>query len=249
MMPPSEWGNLDRGRARLLVKTLWRYVAGSWPQAPGPGTLSTFYQMAAYLPVATGHTGLLRFRAILRRLWCRARLAVAGTCRSKSALTYWFNAYQEALIHERRLNQILRLPPDQVKRPSPKSIDFTQPDSAGAITGFYPVETFAGTDFRWSEPAAIAEIKVPAGRLRLRLHCLKVPHRSRATLLLFFNDRLVPQRKMVVRKDEIELSVKSSESGVSRLLWTCEPFVERGSKRRLGLPVISLSVEQRGSQR
>jgi hypothetical protein len=201
--------------------------------------------MAAYLPVATGQTELLRFKAILRRLWCRARLAVAETCRSKSGLAYWFNAYQEALIHERRLRQILRLPQDQVKRPSPNTIDFTQPGSAGAITGFYPIETFADRDFRWSGPAAIAEIEVPAGSLRLRLRCLKVPLRSRGTLLFFFNGRLVPQQKVMVRKAEIELSVKSSESGVSRLLWTCAPFVERGSKRRLGLPVISLSVDQR----
>lgn len=148
MVPPSEWGNLDYDRARRLVKTLWRYAAGSWPEAQGPGTVSTFYQMAKYLPVATGHTGLLRSAAFLKRLWCRVRLGIAEMSRSKAALACWFNAYQEALVHEGRLRQILRLAPDKVKRPCPNTMDFRQPDSAGAITGFYPIETFAGRDFR-----------------------------------------------------------------------------------------------------
>ena len=87
---------------------------------------------------------------------------------------------------------------------------------------------------------------MPAGKVRLRLNCLTVPRRSKGKVIFFFNGKTVPQRKVRVRDNEIELRVRSRKAGVSRLLWICEPLIERGTEhRRLGLSIISVSVEQR----
>jgi hypothetical protein len=173
-------------------------------------------------------------------------LAIARLRRSRRAVSHWFIAYQRALIRDRRLHQISARVSAARAPHRARVLAFGDPATAGAITGFHTIETHGGTDFRWSEAAAITEIEVPAGRLRLRLRCLEVA-RGLATVrpVFFFNDRLVRPEKMALRGDGIELLVESSRPGRAHLLWICKPLRESGTKRRLGLPVISLSVERR----
>jgi hypothetical protein len=152
--------------------------------------------------------GTRAFRALrpsLRGYGVRIRLSIAMLQRSKTALVRRFTAYQEALVHEERVRQILRLPIEKAKRPCPETTDFSKPDTASAVTGFYTIETSAGREFRWSETAAVAEVRVPAGKVRLRLNCLTVPRRSKGKVIFFFNGKPVPQRKEKVWGNEIEL--------------------------------------------
>ncbi len=246
---PDEWsvrGNWDRDRAQALLKDLWCHVIRRRPTSSGPDLALTLKQLVACLPIAVAGTGAARLVAAVKRLWCRALLEGALRGGSNRTLLHRYIHYQAAIVHERRLRQITRfgrthnvLTPDEMLR-------FGELDSATAITGFHVIETYGGVKFRWSRPAAIVEMRAPAGRLRLRLRCLPdALYLPQERLSFFFNEQPISPKDIVLRKDEIVLLVDSSRGRMSRLAWICKPRVERGtSRRRLGLPVIDLRVER-----
>ena len=241
---PSEWlvrGDFHRGRTRSLVRTLWMACFRDG------GQKSDFKLHASLivrcLPIAAGLPNLLRTRGLLHRLWCRMRLSVALQTRSRKRVTYWFSAYLRAIVDDERRKHISRLAKSACEAFPERAIVFSEPSSATSITGFFPIETVAGQAFRWSQSSAAVDIKVPKGKSQLRLHCVKVPKRLRENIVFFFNDRQLLQEDVLWSNNKIELSIDSRSGGVSRLSWICPPWREPGTKRRLGLPVVRLSVE------
>ena len=246
--PPREWslrGNFDRGRARYLIRALLGYGVRHRPRTVGPGTLLVARQIAACLPVAVGAAGFTRLDATLRRLWRRGTLAVADALGSQSALARHYNAYQAALVRERRLRQSARLGKTPAGRPRANPLCFGKPDADAAITRFLTAENLAGIAFRWSKPAAIAEITVPEGRLRLRLRFFPNSRDlGNDDVRFFFNERPVPPQDVTISKDQASLIVDSMQPGMCRLAWICQPWLELKTRQRLGLALVDLHVER-----
>lgn len=241
--PPPEWsmrGNLDRGRSRSIIGALFRHTARQRCMS----FAIAFSQIVAYFPVATGRTNLLRLGRIFRRHWCRVRLAFAQMLGSKAAVSQEFLGHQKLLIDDERLRQVALLA-HTASLPPPRAISFGHRDSEGWITGFYAAEASGGMAFRWSKPAAAIDLEVPAGNLCLQLRCLQIASRRGVAPIFIFNGRRLRPKKVVARKDGFDLIVKTSKPGLSRLVWLCSPLREAGTKRRLGLPVVSLSIEPR----
>jgi hypothetical protein len=245
--PPEEWllrGNWDRNRNKALLRALLPYLARRGRRTSGPGLLVTLKAIAACLPIAMFGVGLAFSGEVLRRLWRRVLLEWALRLGSRETLSRRYISYQVALVRERRLQQIARLGEATLAGANCTFVSLGHPDSATAIAGFHSIEVNEGVKFRWSKPAAIIAVKVPAGPFELRLRCLaNQPLMEGSRVRFFINETPVRTSDVVLEGDEIFLFGEGHERCVARLAWICNPLTERNGKRRLGLPVVSVTVD------
>jgi hypothetical protein len=113
--------------------------------------------------------------------------------------------------------------------------------------GFYPIETYQETRFRWSEPAAIMSAWMPQGRHSIRVECLSIRRLVLAGLRFYINERPLPAHDVSIGLDTIDLTFDLAQSGHSTLGWTCARFPAKGDSRWLGLPIRRI-VEKSGQQ-
>ena len=158
----------------------------------------------------------------------------------KAWLSAAFKNYVVALIEHQRLEYIksTRLAHAETAGNPPDDRAAGWNVFAPENAGFYPIEVFQGTRFRWSETAAIMPSWMPAGQHRICIEC--VPVRSLmqgADLRFYFNELPLSAREVSIGLDTIEIELDLPQSRHCTLAWTCLPFPATGDRRWLGLPV------------
>jgi hypothetical protein len=201
--------------------------------------------------------GTRAFRALrpsLRGYGVRIRLSIAMLQRSKTALVRRFTAYQEALVHEERVRQILRLPIEKAKRPCPETTDFSKPDTASAVTGFYTIETSAGREFAGPNLPPSPRSGCRRGRCVCDLTALPCLDDRRGRSFSFSMANRCRNERKRCGAMKSSSGVRSRKAGVSRLLWICEPLIERGTPssrsvrhrcQRRATPGVALACQAR----
>ena len=112
--------------------------------------------------------------------------------------------------------------------------------------GFHLVETYCGMPMRWSEPAALVSLVVTHASRRIVIEC--APVRSplaNLDLKFFINEFKVPRDALAFADHRIVITIEPTTMGTIRLAWICPPFTAIADRRRLGLPVLRIAVEDR----
>jgi hypothetical protein len=110
-----------------------------------------------------------------------------------------------------------------------------------AAAGYYPAEERAGRHFRWSEPVAMIELELEAGKYDFRLEWL--PDVDGADLTIYVNETPVA---CVIHDASAVGQFVVSRAGRVRFAWTCAPHRIADHPRLLGLPVTALSWTRTG---
>ena len=156
------------------------------------------------------------------------RVAVAIRIGSRRKLSASFKSYVAALIHRQRLSSIAA------------ARSMTGPSERA---GFYRLETFGETQFRWSEPAAIVRIELPAGASTIAIECLPVVTLPTIAELRFRLDGTeVPDADIVLEPHRIVINADAENACTSTLSWICSEVNAPNDPRRLGLPIVSVDL-------
>jgi hypothetical protein len=117
-------------------------------------------------------------------------------------------------------------------------------------TGFYPLEKYQGSQFRWSETAAAIRLQADAGRQSIRIKCLPVRKLSDEIDVRFYVDgKRIPDHAISTGADDFEIQIDLPRSGTCKLGWICRPFEAIADPRRLGLPVTAVELISQAGQR
>jgi hypothetical protein len=232
---PPEWscqGNWDRRLAqRLLRIAMCDMLAPSFRRLQHP--LAFLRTPARWLmPTIAGENPAIAGAAVKVGL-ARVMANLAALAGSKARLGAAFKNYVAALIRRQRLICL------KSERGTATKTDFTsRVDSksgwdafAPGNAGFYPIETYRETRFRWSEPAAIMLAWMSEGRHCIRIECL------RAGLRFYVNEQPLSDRDVSIGLDTIDITFDLAQSGHCTLGWTCLRFRVKGDSRWLGLPI------------
>src|SRR4029079_2587976 len=103
--------------------------------------------------------------------------------------------------------------------------------------GFYPIETYNETRFRWSEPAAMMSAWMNEGRHRISIECIPKRPLARAGLRFYVDGRPLPAQDISIGPDTIDITFALAQSGQCTLGWTCLRFHGKDDSRWLGLPI------------
>lgn len=96
---------------------------------------------------------------------------------------------------------------------------------------------------RWSEPAALVALAVTRASRSIVIEC--APGRS---LLanpprFFVNEVVVPRGAITFTDHRAVIALDRTTFGVVRLAWMCTPFRGKADRRKLGLPILRIAVE------
>jgi hypothetical protein len=243
---PPEWicqGNWNRLLAGSLARiATWELLAAAGRahrlRIPLRNLVRWLY------PALTG-AGAAQTEAAAKVYWAFAAANIIALIGSKARLSAAFRKYVAALIHHQRLAYIRLEHRTQAKTAgTPPRFDSESGWNvfASENAGFYPVEVFQGTKFRWSETAAIIPIWMPAGRHRICIECL--PIRSllhEADLRFYFNERSLSAQDISIGPDSIDIKLDVAKSRPSTLAWTCFRFSATDDRRWLGLPIKNIA--------
>ncbi|HZS04375.1 MAG TPA: glycosyltransferase [Blastocatellia bacterium] len=121
--------------------------------------------------------------------------------------------------------------------------------AADDLTGFYPLETWQGHSFRWSEPAAVVRVSLPAGDYEVRIEML--PVRSEALPLhieVIFDGHTVckttqdSHRPVTFRLTADKFKPETDRHYLALLCNAFRPLqFDSTDERALGLPVTGIS--------
>jgi hypothetical protein len=239
---PPEWicqGNWDRRLAQGLLSITMHEML-----APSVGRLRhrlVFLRMSMrwLMPALAGVNPALAGAAAKVGL-AHAATSLAILVGSKARLSAAFRSYVATLISHQRLACLKSQHRTATQRTTISRVGLKPGLDvfASENAGFHPIETFQGTKFRWSEPAAIMPTWAPAGRHRI---CIEVlPFRSlvhQADLRFYFDEKPLPARDVSIGPETIEINLDLGESRGSTLAWICRPLSAKGDRRWLGLPV------------
>jgi hypothetical protein len=249
---PAEWicqGSWDRRLAQILLRIAMRDMS-----APSAARLPRARMFAKTLvrwlmPAIVGE-GAACVGALVKVWWAFAMVKLVSLVGSKARLSAAFKNYIEALIGHQRLAYVRA-----ERRAQAETAGNPQGDAAAGWNifapenaGFYPIETFQETKFRWSETAAIMPTWMPEGQHRICIECLPVRSLMHgADLRFYFNERLLSAQEVSIGLDAIDIRLDLAQSCHSTLAWTCLPFPATGDRRWLGLPVKRI-VWKNGSE-
>jgi hypothetical protein len=177
--------------------------------------------------------------------WRRAELLAAKFFGSRARLAGCYDRFVRAIIHARRLQE---LTPLIAMERMPVVAEFAPGDHRhGSIAaGFHLVETHCGRPMRWSEPTALVALAVTHASRSIVIEC--APVRSPLAnlgLSFFINEVRVPRGAIAFSDHRIVITLDRTTSGVVRLAWICAPFAGKSDRRRLGLPILRIAVEDR----
>jgi hypothetical protein len=193
----------------------------------------------------------------IARLSAAAAAALAGIALlfaiatgSREHLNCRFRKYISALIRAQRLATIgiqRRTGRDAIQ---PGYVGFDLDAFALDATGFYPLEQYQESKFRWSETAAGIIVYLPAGPQKIGIHCIPVRDLSdaKSDLRFYIDGVCVPSSQLSIELNEVNLSLDVDRPEIVKLGWTCLPFSAVADSRQLGLPIkrIELSAAPDG---
>jgi hypothetical protein len=238
---PPEWicqGSWDRRLAQSLMRMAMREML---PTAMHSGRLrGSIRNLVRWLPPAIAGTGAAQAGAAVKVCWALAAVKITALVGSKARLSTAFKNYVAALIGHQRLECI-----KSERRARAKTADNLQADRAAGWNafapenaGFYPIETYQETRFRWSETTAIMPAWMPEGQHRIRIECLPLRSLTHgADLRFYLDERPLSAQDISIGLDTIDIKLDLAQPGHSTLAWTCLPFPAKGDRRWLGLPI------------
>jgi hypothetical protein len=172
-------------------------------------------------------------------LQTRAALKLAERFGTRERLGARFRSHIAALIRYQRLTRIRIERRDGTRDETGSS----RPPAILNRTGFFLLERYQNSEFRWSETEAAIRIRARPGRLSVLIKCLAVRSLSDQIGLRFYLDgRQVPEEAISRETDGFDIKIVVPPSGTAWLGWTCLPFPARDDPRRLGLPVMRLEL-------
>lgn len=232
---PVEWScqdNFDSGAARDILRASLAI--------PGPGLRLPARGRAIWrwLGIAAFGDGLTHVTGIIAVLHARCALIAMLRVGSPESVSDRFKRYIAALIHLQRVNCI------RIARRAKRDGGPALPEEhVLARVGFYPLETWSGRKFRWSETEAAVRIRGPAGRtiVRIQSPVIREPL-DRIGARFFLDGARVANRSITVEHDAFVLTLDLPASGTATLAWMCPRFRAVGDSRRLGLPVAAIEI-------
>ena len=242
---PSEWicqGNFDRDMARAV---LYIAVQSLVPLGRSYRHLPrSVIQVGRWLPPAIFGDWIVRVSASAAAIYARMTLLLAIAIGSQNWLNCRFGEYVAALIRAQRLAII------GMQRRTGR--DTIQPGHAGFgldaltlnATGFYPLEQFQGSQFRWSETAATVLVFAPAGLQKIRIDCIPVRDLfdARADFRFFIDGVRIPSSQLSIETDRISIELDMIRPQIVTLGWTCRPFLAVADPRQLGLAIKRIDL-------
>jgi glycosyl transferase family 2 len=242
---PPEWicqGNFDRDMARevlhIAVQSLVP-VGASYRHLP-----RLAIQVGRWLAPAIFGDRIVRVSASAAAIYARIALLLAVAIGSQNWVNCPFRKYIAALIRVQRLTMIgmqRRTGRDAIQ---PGHVAFGFDALTLNATGFYPVEQFQGSRFRWSETAAAVLVFAPGGLQRIRIDCISVRDLfdARADFRFFIDGVRIPSSQVSFEADRISIEFDVIRPQIVTLGWTCQPFPAVADPRRLGLAIKRIDL-------
>lgn len=120
-------------------------------------------------------------------------------------------------------------------------------EGSARLSSFFQRETAAGRVFRWSEPVAAIDLRLPPDDYIVRLDTAALRGcTSRLPLAIFWNDEQIADRDIVASGPEVWFRVtrhRCLEGWSQRMMLVVEPLVAASpDSRLLGLPLVDLHV-------
>jgi hypothetical protein len=242
---PREWicqGNFDRDMARAILHIAVQSLAPlgrSFRHLP-----RSAIQVGRWLLPAIFGDWIVRVSASIAAIYARIALLLAVAIGSQNWLNCRFRKYIAALIRAQRLAIIA------MQRRTGR--DTIQPGHAGFgpdaltlnATGFYPLEQFQGSQFRWSETAAAVLVFALTGLQTIRIDC--IPARdlfdAKADFRFFIDGVRIPSSQLSIETDRISIEFEMIRPQIVTLGWTCRPFLAVADSRQLGLPIKRIDL-------
>jgi hypothetical protein len=201
-------------------------------------------QVGRWLPPAIFGDWIVRVSASTAAIYARIALLLAVAIGSQNWLNCRFRKYIAALIRAQRLVIIA------MQRRTGR--DTIQPGHAGFgpdtltlnAAGFYPLEQFQGSQFRWSETAAAVLVFALTGLQTIRIDC--IPARdlfdAKADFRFFIDGVRIPSSQLSIETDRISIKLDMNRPQIVTLGWTCRPFLAVADSRQLGLPIKRIDL-------
>ena len=117
----------------------------------------------------------------------------------------------------------------------------------GALVGVHALERHEGHAFRWSEPALVVRLALPAGVWAVRIDTGRMrPGLDALRLAALLGDRPVPDGDIRIEADGvIVVNVRADRAGTYDLTVCAPPQRERSRHGRwLGLPIVAVGVHR-----
>ena len=239
---PPEWicqGSWDRRLAQSLLRIATHGMLTPSAARTRRRRMFTRTLVRWLIPAIVGE-GAARVGTAVKERWAFAAVNLARLVGSRPRLDAAFKNYIASVIEHQRSECIKSEHRTRARTAAIPHVDSTSglnvfaPENAG----FYPIEIFQDTRFRWSEPAAIMPAWTPEGQHHIWVECLPIRSLAHgADLQFYFNERPLSARDVSIGLDTIEIKLHPAQSRHSTLAWTCHPFPATGDRRRLGLPV------------
>jgi hypothetical protein len=170
--------------------------------------------------------------------WIMVRLAILAG--SKSRISSALRTYIAALVHHQQLaclksqNGIAMKTAVLSRTKLVSNWDVFAPQNAG----FYGIEIYKGTRYRWSEPAAMMSAWMDKGRHQISVECMPFRKLVRAGLRFYVNERPISTQDVSIGPESIEITFDLAQSGKCTMGWTCLRYrAPKGDPRWFGLPI------------
>jgi hypothetical protein len=187
---------------------------------------------------------IVRISAAAAAVYARITLLLAHAVGSQKRLNDQFRKYIAALIRAQRLTVIGSQGGMGRDAIQPSHVGFGLDALTLNATGFYPLEQFQGSQFRWSETAAAVHVFAPAGLRRIRIDC--IPARdlfdAKADFRFFVDGVRIPSSQVSIETDRISIELNITRPQIITLGWTCRPFLALADPRQLGLPIKRIDL-------
>ena len=231
--------DMARGILRMAVQDV---IASS---VAGGRWRAAMFAIGRWTSPAIFGDGIARAAGAGVALYAYCVLLLASAAGSRQWLGVRFRIYIAAWIHYQRLTCIRT---ERLSRAAAGSPDAATGPGRNAIldqTGFYGLEKYQDTRFRWSENAAAIRIRVDAGRQSIRIKCLSVRKPTQTDARFFLDGKRVPDGAVSTGAGDFEIWIALQQSGTCELGWSCRPFRATGDSRRLGLPITGVELASR----
>jgi hypothetical protein len=236
--------NFNRDMARGILRMVTRDIITS-PAAHGRAK-QAMLALGRWTSPAIFADGLVRGEAAAGAVYAYLAAALAAVIGSHQRLGVVFKRFIAALIRYQRLRCIRA----ERLSGSGRSRGAVAGSGDDAVildqTGFYPLEKFHGSPFRWSEIAAAVRFRANDGHRCIRIKCAPVRHLANGIDLRFYLDgRRIPDGAIAMDIDGFEIRIDLPRSGTYRLGWICRRFEAKADPRHLGLPVVGFELVTR----
>ncbi len=243
---PAEWlcqGNFDRDMAREVLHIAVQSLVPLGRSCRYLPRLAI--QVVRWLPPAIFGDWMVRVSASAAAIYARIVLLLAVAIGSQNWLNCRFRKYIAALIRAQRLAMIGMQRRTGLDTIQPGHVGFGFDALTLNATGFYPVEQFQGSQFRWSETAAAVLLFAPAGLQRIRIDCIPIRDLfdARVDVRFFIDGVRIPSSQLRIESDWISIEFDVIRPQIVTLGWTCRPFLAVADPRQLGLAIKHIDFD------